>query len=72
MIDAQNMFRVVKSPEGGFSLDKTGKSPGRGAYLCKSAECLPKAVKSRGFDRSFKKSVPAEIYKALEGAVRDE
>ena len=30
----RELIRVVKSPEGVISLDKTGRSPGRGAYVC--------------------------------------
>ena len=37
-----------------------------GAYLCPSCECLKKAVKSKGLDRSFKMAVPREVYEALE------
>ena len=62
----QELIRVVKSPEGEISLDFRGKKPGRGAYLCPSRECLQKAVKSRGLDRSFKMSVPKDVYEALE------
>lgn len=32
--------RIVRSKEGELSVDLTGKKPGRGAYLCRSRECL--------------------------------
>ena len=39
----KELVRVVRSPEGEVSLDLTGKKPGRGAYVCRSSECLAKA-----------------------------
>ena len=48
-----------------FVLDATGKKNGRGAYLCFSKECFDKAVKSKGLERSFKQSIPKEVYEKL-------
>ena len=55
-----------KTPEGEFTLDSTGRKNGRGAYVCPSAECLGKAIKSKGLERSFKQPIPEEVYEALE------
>ena len=33
--------------------DLTGKKNGRGAYLCRSAECLEKAIKIHALDRAL-------------------
>lgn len=62
----KELMRVVKSPEAEISLDFTGKKNGRGAYLCKTAECLSKAVKNKGLERSLKVQIPKEVYEALE------
>lgn len=48
-----------------FVLDTTGKKNGRGAYLCFSKECLQKAIKSKGLERSFKQAIPTEVYEAM-------
>lgn len=48
-----------------MELDPTGKKNGRGAYICRSQDCLNRAVKSKGLDRSFKMTVPKEIYDSL-------
>jgi len=61
----RELIRVVKSPEGVFSLDAKGKMPGRGAYICPSAQCLKKARKSRGLERAFETSIPDGIYETL-------
>ena len=39
------LMRVVKPQDGDCAIDRTGKAPGRGAYVCESAECLKKAQK---------------------------
>ena len=56
---------VVRSPEGEFSTDLTGKKPGRGAYICNSPECLQKAVKARRLEQSFKSAIDKAVYEAL-------
>ncbi len=62
----KEMIRVIRTQEGEFLLDATGKKNGRGAYICPSGECLKKAVKNRGLERSFQQPIPAEVYDALE------
>ena len=62
----KEMMRVLKTPEDEIVLDITGKKNGRGAYLCKEKECLVKARKSNGLERSFKMSIPSEVYENLE------
>jgi predicted RNA-binding protein YlxR (DUF448 family) len=61
----KELLRVVKSPEGVVSLDRTGKSPGRGAYVCPSPECLKKAVKSRALERELEVKIEQDIYDRL-------
>ncbi len=66
MKSKKEMMRVLKIAEGEFVLDATGKQNGRGAYLCFSKECLAHAIKSKGLERSFKQSIPKEVYEKLE------
>lgn len=61
----KELLRVVRSPEGGISLDFRGKAPGRGAYVCPSKECLQKAIKSHALERAFDTKIPEEIYTQL-------
>lgn len=65
MKNKKEMMRVLRTPEEEIVLDVTGKKNGRGAYLCKSAECLEKAIKSRGLERSLKAAIPQEVYENL-------
>ena len=66
MKNKKEMIRILKTSEDEILLDATGRKNGRGAYLCPSIECFKKAVKSKGLERSFKMSIPKEVYEALE------
>lgn len=65
MKDKREMIRVVKDKENHISLDFTGKKAGRGAYVCPQLQCLEKAQKSKGLERSFKMAVSKEVYESL-------
>ena len=71
LISKKEMMRVLKTAEGPIVLDVTGKKNGRGAYLCLSEECLKKARKNKGLERSFKMSIPTEVYESLEKEFKD-
>ena len=62
MRSKKEMMRVLKTEDGSIVLDMTGKKNGRGAYLCRQAECLKRARKSKGLERSLKIGIPDEIY----------
>ena len=62
----KELVRVVKSPAGEVSLDLTGKKPGRGAYVCRSAECLKAARKARRLERAFSCRIPDTVYDRME------
>lgn len=64
--DKKCLIRIVKTPDGDITLDRTGRKNGRGAYLCDNALCLQKARKSNALCRSFRMNVPDEIYDNLE------
>ena len=66
MKSKKEMIRVIRTSEGEFLLDATGRKNGRGAYLCPNRDCLAKAVKNKGLERSFKQAIPKEVYEALE------
>ena len=69
------LMRIVRNPSGAVSFDKTGRAPGRGAYVC-SEECFAAAGKTRKLERSLKtkldhdelERIAAEVSSALRGA----
>jgi predicted RNA-binding protein YlxR (DUF448 family) len=62
----KEMIRVLKTPEDEIVIDSTGKKNGRGAYLCCKNECLQKAIKTKGLERSLKVSIPKDLVETLE------
>ena len=62
----RELVRVVKSPEGAIALDLTGKQSGRGAYICRSMDCLRAARKARRLERAFACAIPDDVYDAME------
>lgn len=62
----KDLLRVVRSPEGEVSLDFTGKKSGRGAYVCKKAECFRRARKANRFRVNLDCEIPEEVLSALE------
>ncbi len=62
----RELIRVIRTSEDEILIDATGKKNGRGAYICPNRECLEKAVKSKGLERSLKMAVPQEIYEDFE------
>jgi hypothetical protein len=65
MIAKNELIRVVKDKDNNFAIDLTGRMNGRGAYICKRPECLTKALKNKGLQRSFKMPIPDEVVDKL-------
>ncbi len=64
------LIRIVRSPDGEISLDRTGKKSGRGAYLCHCAECLKMAKKANRLSRNLECEIPDTVYTRLEAELR--
>ena len=65
MQEKRSLLRIVKSPEGVISFDRVGKAPGRGAYICKSKECLDKAVRQRQLERALETKIEQTVFTQL-------
>ena len=68
----RELMRVVKSPQGEIAIDATGKMPGRGAYVCKDAQCLQKAVKTRQLERALEHPIDTAVFEALAASLGEE
>lgn len=66
------LIRIVRTPEGLYVVDKTGKMNGRGTYICTNKECLKKLIKNKLLNRAFKTAISDEVYKAVEESLIDE
>ena len=63
------LMRVLRTPNGEILLDLNGKTSGRGAYLCRSVECLKRARKSGKIAASLECSIPDAVYERLESEI---
>lgn len=65
MKEKKSLLRIVKNTEGTVSFDRVGKAPGRGAYICRSRECLDKAVRQRQLERALETRIDEALYARL-------
>ena len=62
-------MRVVRTPAGAIVLDETGRTPGRGAYLCHTVECLDRAIAKGALSRALNTPLPADVRTQLVGSL---
>ena len=62
----RELLREVRSPDGDVRFDPTGKADGRGAYVCRRAECVKAARKKKSLARALKTEVADSVYEQLE------
>ena len=65
MKEKRELIRVVRTPEGEVALDATGKKSGRGAYVCRQAECLRRSIRQKQLERQLEITLTPEITEAL-------
>ncbi len=62
----KELIRVVRAPDGSVSMDPVGKKPGRGAYVCRNAACLQRAIKQRQLERQLEVQLTDEVAAQLQ------
>lgn len=65
MKSKKELLRVVKPQDGDAHIDRTGRSPGRGAYICAQIECFKKAQKSRALERALETKIDEAVFAQL-------
>ena len=65
MKEKRELIRIVRTPDGETLIDPTGKKSGRGAYVCRSPECLKRAIKQKQLERQLQVNLTAEVNEAL-------
>lgn len=61
----RDLIRVVRTPVATVEIDRTGKKPGRGVYVCPDPACLTKAAKEKTLERALRVQVPASVVEEL-------
>lgn len=67
----RELIRIVRTPEGEIVCDRTGKKPGRGAYICPEKKCLQLAAKSKRIEKSFSCRIDRSVYEELKNEFED-
>ena len=63
--EKREMLRFVRTADGIVVADETGRLNGRGAYLCRRAECMKRAIKARALDRALECAVDKAMLENL-------
>ena len=66
----RELVRVVRTPDGTIKVDHTGKTSGRGAYLCVDPACWHKAIGGQALDRALKTTLSDDDRELLRGYAR--
>ena len=66
----KELIRVVKRPTGEIVLDPTGKLSGRGAYVCRSENCLTRAIKQKQLDRALEQKLEDQVFDQLRAMLK--
>jgi predicted RNA-binding protein YlxR (DUF448 family) len=62
-------MRIVRTPAGDVVIDATGRAAGRGAYVCRSSDCLDKILTKGALSRALKIPLPSDVREALAGSL---
>jgi len=61
----RELVRLVRGADGEIVVDRTGKLPGRGAYVCRSEECARSGVSKKAIERALKARTSPEALDRL-------
>ena len=64
----KELVRIVRDTDGGFGVGLTGKKNGRGAYICKSEQCVAKCAKYKILNRQLGET-DEEVYAELKDKI---
>lgn len=80
--DKKELIRVALLPGNQIVLDEQNKAGGRGAYICRNAECIRQGARKKALEKSFRlfsgknsnlnESLAADIYELLMREVNNE
>lgn len=59
------LVRIVRTPEGEYCIDLTGKKSGRGCYVCKCDACISSCIKGKFLNKAFKTKIEDSVYEKL-------
>ena len=67
--EKKQLLRIVRDKDGNIFVDETGKSAGRGAYICKDKTCFQKLKKQKVLNKVFSQEVSENVYNEIEAVI---
>lgn len=67
----KELIRIVKTKDGVFSVDRTGKLSGRGAYICTEKACFEKLINKKLLNYAFQLEISSEVYDKIKEELLD-
>ena len=64
-------MRVVRMPDGSVTIDPSGRMAGRGAYVCREAGCLNRAVAKGALARALRSGLPPDVQAVIAASATD-
>ena len=66
----RELLRISRGPDGAIGLDATGRSAGRGAYVCDEPQCRARAIEKGSLARALSGAIPDDVATGLTGGSR--
>jgi predicted RNA-binding protein YlxR (DUF448 family) len=67
--EKRDLVRVVRTPTGDVIIDPSGRAAGRGAYVCRDAVCIDRAITKGALSRALNTQLPRDLAEVLAGSV---
>jgi uncharacterized protein len=69
--EKEGLVRLVAPPGGGIEVDVSGKTPGRGAYICRAGACAIDELRKGRVDSTLRRSTTEEEWLALRASIQE-
>ncbi len=67
----EGLVRLVAPHGGGVEVDVSGKSPGRGAYICREGACAVDELRKGRIDSTLRRSTTEQEWLVLRSAIQE-
>lgn len=67
--DKNELIRIVKQKDEIIRVDKTGKLPGRGAYICGEVDCFNKIKRTHKLENALETKISEHVYEEIRGVM---
>jgi len=67
--DKREVVRFVRAPDGTIEVDRSGKAPGRGAYVHATLDCFESAIRTHRFASALRANVTEDDVSRLRADV---